>query len=124
MNVSQTADIEFMRLLEKEEPKRFASLMKNTRQDKPNSQMSEEQALTNFMLGYPTGQYRFEIVAGITAKNPAPTPIKIESGVAERRRVTQKRIKQARVARGRLRGINGKFLNSDTSGAKPSLLAA
>jgi len=40
-----------MRLLEKENPKRFANLMKNTRQDRPNSQMSEEQALTNFMIG-------------------------------------------------------------------------
>ncbi len=63
-NVSREADAEFMRLLESEDPKRFARLMQNVRRDNPDSAMPEHQALTNWMLGLPTGQWRFGVVAG------------------------------------------------------------
>ena len=64
MNVSKEADAEFMRLLESEDPERYANLMRNIRRDNPDVRMSEDQALTNFMLGLPTGQWRFAVVAG------------------------------------------------------------
>src|SRR5579862_6541982 len=44
-------------------------MMKNIRKDQPNVNMSEDQALTNFLLGRPTGQWRFTIIAG---KRPLP----------------------------------------------------
>jgi len=76
MNVSAPADAEFVRLLESEDPERYARLQKNIRADLPNSSMPEDQALTNFMLGFPTGQHRFAVVAG----GAAPEPInRIES---------------------------------------------
>jgi len=77
-NVSPEADAEFVRLLQKEDSKRYEILMRNMRADVPNVRMSEHQALTNFMLGLPTGQWRFEIIAGITKKNPAPVPVNFE----------------------------------------------
>ena len=64
MNVSRQADAEFMRVLETEDLRRYDNLMRNIREDAPNIRMSEEQALTNFQLGLPTGQHRFAIVAG------------------------------------------------------------
>jgi hypothetical protein len=64
MNVSREADAEFMRQLESEDPKRFASLMQNVRRHNPSAAMSEHQALTNWMLGLPTGQWHFGVVAG------------------------------------------------------------
>lgn len=64
MNVSKEADAEFMRLLESEDPKRCANFTKNLRRDNPDTNMSEHQALTNWMLGLPTGQWRFDSVAG------------------------------------------------------------
>jgi hypothetical protein len=70
-NVSKQADAEFMRLLEIEDPGRHRRLMANIRKDSPNAGMTEAQALTNFMLGLPTGNLRFEVIAG----RPAPQPI-------------------------------------------------
>jgi hypothetical protein len=64
MNVSKEADAEFMRLLESEDPERYANLMRNLRRDNPDVRISEDHALTNFMLGLPTGQWRFAVVAG------------------------------------------------------------
>lgn len=64
MNVSKEADAEFMRLLEHEDPERHARLQKNMRRDNPNAGMTEEQALTNFMLGLPIGRFRLAVVAG------------------------------------------------------------
>jgi hypothetical protein len=64
MNVSKEADTEFMRALEREDPERCARLQKNMRRDDPNAGMREDQALTNFMLGLPTGSLRFAVVAG------------------------------------------------------------
>jgi hypothetical protein len=64
MNVSKEGNAEFMRLLESEDPERYANLMRNIRRDNPDVRMSEDQALTNFMLGLPTGQWRFAVVAG------------------------------------------------------------
>jgi hypothetical protein len=64
MNVSKEADAEFMCLLESEEPERYANLMRNIRRDNPNECMSEDHALANFMLGLPTAQWRFAVVAG------------------------------------------------------------
>jgi hypothetical protein len=64
MNVSKKADAEFMCLLESEDPARHANLMRNIRRDNPNVRLSEDQALTNFMLGLPTAQWRFAVVAG------------------------------------------------------------
>jgi hypothetical protein len=71
MNVSQQADAEFMQLLQKEDPKRFENLMRNFPRGR---RMDEDQALTNFMLGLPTGQHRFVVIAG----KPAPLSIEIE----------------------------------------------
>lgn len=71
INVSKEADAEFMRLLKTEDPGRYARLMKNIRKDDPGVNMSEDQALTNFMLGLPTGGFRFRVIAG----SPAPEPI-------------------------------------------------
>ena len=76
MNVSRTADAEFMGLLETEDPKRYENLMRNIRKDSPDVRMSEEQALTNFHLGLPTGQHRFVIVAG---KESIKTPARIHA---------------------------------------------
>jgi hypothetical protein len=64
MNVSKEADAEFMRLLESEDPERYVDLMRNIRHDSPNMGMSENQALANFLLGLPTAQWRFAVVAG------------------------------------------------------------
>jgi hypothetical protein len=64
MNVSGEADAEFMRLLESEDPKRYARLMQNIRRDNPSTSMSEHQALANWQLGLPTGQWRFTVIAG------------------------------------------------------------
>jgi hypothetical protein len=75
MNVSKQADAEFMLLLEIEDPKRYRKLIKAMRQDKPDSAMPESQALTNYMLGLPTGQYRFAVVRG----KPAPSPLTAEN---------------------------------------------
>jgi hypothetical protein len=63
-NVSAAADAEFMRLLEKEDPRRYERLIRNVRQQNPVIRMSEDQAAANFILGLPTGQHRFVIVAG------------------------------------------------------------
>lgn len=98
MNVSKEADAEFMRLLEKEEPERYAGLMKNMRRDNPTLRMSEDQALTNFMLGLPTGQYCFRVIAG----PPAPEPISVNEKHAQTRKdraSLKKRIRQARAMR-------------------------
>jgi hypothetical protein len=119
-NVSRTADAEFLRLLKNEDPKRYEHLMRNMRREQPASRLPEDQALTNFMLGRSTGQWRFEIIAG----DPAPVPVEVDSGAAERRRNTQMRIKQARTARARLRAVSGRFENSDSAGAQPGSLAA
>lgn len=62
MNVSPEADAEFMRLLESEDSERYERLMKNIRRDSPVLKMDEDQALTNFQLGLPTGQHRFVVV--------------------------------------------------------------
>jgi hypothetical protein len=94
MNVSKQADAEFMRLLEKEDPKRYENLAKNIRQDQPASRMSEDQALTNFMLGLPTGQHRFQMIAG----RPAPQPV-ADVAAVQNLRHTRHRIKQARAGR-------------------------
>ncbi len=67
MNVSKESDAEFMRLLQKEDPERYARLMVDIRRDNPST-MSEEQALTNFMLGLSTGPYRFAVVEGCHAR--------------------------------------------------------
>jgi hypothetical protein len=65
MNVSKSADAEFLRLLQQQDPERYERLMKNIRQDLPGGgRVSEDQALTNFMLGLPTGQWRFRVIAG------------------------------------------------------------
>jgi hypothetical protein len=64
MNVSKEADAEFVRLLENEDPKRYDNLSTNLRRDNPDTYMSEHQALTNWMLGLPTGQWRFAVIAG------------------------------------------------------------
>jgi hypothetical protein len=69
MNVSQTADTEFMRLLKIEDPERYERLIKNIRQDAPGP-MSEDDALSSFQLGMPTGQHKFAVFAGKT-KSPA-----------------------------------------------------
>jgi hypothetical protein len=53
-----------MGLLQNEDPERYARLRKNMRRDNPNAGMTEEQALTNFMLGLPTGTFRFAVIAG------------------------------------------------------------
>jgi hypothetical protein len=49
LNGSQAADAVFMRDLQKQDPKRFDNLTRNIRQHDP-TEMSESQALTNFML--------------------------------------------------------------------------
>jgi hypothetical protein len=77
INVSKEADAEFMRQLEKEDPERYERLTKNMRRDNPTVRMSEDQALTNFMLGLPTGQNRFRVIAG----PPAPEPMQFEPTV-------------------------------------------
>ena len=64
MNVSKEADAEFLRALEREDPERYARLLRNMRRDDPNAGMTEDQALTNFMLGLTTGRFRFAVVAG------------------------------------------------------------
>ena len=61
LNAATAADAEFMQMLEKEDPERYARLMKNIRRTNPTLRMSEDQALTNFMLGLPTGQWRFRL---------------------------------------------------------------
>lgn len=98
-NVSKQADDEFMHELEASDPARFRNLVRNIRADMPASaqRISEEQALTNFMLGLPTGQWRFRVVAG----RPAPQAVVDFQGfkAAEARRKLQTRIKQARAAR-------------------------
>jgi hypothetical protein len=95
LNVSEAADAEFLRLLENADPDRHARLMKNMRRDNPDARMTEDQALTNFMLGLPTGQFRFEVVAG----SPAPEPVRQEARITERLRFTRRRVKQARAGR-------------------------
>jgi hypothetical protein len=67
MNVTREADAQFIRLLEHEDPERYARLQGNVRKDSPNAGMTEEQALTNFMLGMPTAGFYFAIVAGTGA---------------------------------------------------------
>lgn len=71
MNVSRAANHAFLEELKEADPIRFANWMNNIRRDLPGEDMSEDQALTNFMLGLPTGKYRFEVIAGA----PAPTPV-------------------------------------------------
>ena len=71
-NVSKQADADFMTALASEDPKRYARLICNIRKDNPSVDMDESQALTNFMLGLPTGQWRFRIVAGVPAPVPHP----------------------------------------------------
>jgi len=64
MNVPREADAEFIRLLQYEDPERYARLQRNMRKDSPNTGMTEEQAISNFILGLPTGSFRFAVVAG------------------------------------------------------------
>ena len=110
MNVSRQADAEFMRLLETEDPKRYDNLMRNIRKDSPDVRMTEEQALTNFHLGLPTGQHRFVIVAG---KEYVPEKMQPSvEGRASSARKLRARIKQARAARSRTRSAQGIFIAS------------
>lgn len=67
MNVTREADAEFIRLLQHEDPERYARLQRNMRKDSPNAGITEEQALINFILGLPTGGFHFAIVAGTGA---------------------------------------------------------
>ena len=64
MNVSLNADREFITALEQADPPRHDRLMRSIRRANPGMSMPEDQALTNFMLGLPTAQYRFAIIAG------------------------------------------------------------
>lgn len=93
MNVSPEADAGFMSELAQEDPKRHAALARNIRADRPlgSQRMSEDQALTNFMLGLPTGQYRFAVIAGA----PAPEPRAAEPHLSAYR----KRVKLAKMGR-------------------------
>jgi hypothetical protein len=71
MNISKEADAEFLRLLKNEDSKRYENLMRNIPR---GERMDEDQALTNFMLGLPTGQHRFMVIAGI----PAPLALEVD----------------------------------------------
>lgn len=95
MNVSETADREFIATLEREDPPRYERLMKNIRHDNPGMGMREDQALTNFMLGLPTGQYRFAVIAGPPAPEPVELSVREESAIVAMNR----RIALARRAR-------------------------
>jgi hypothetical protein len=92
-NVAREADVEFLRFLKNEDSKRYESLMRNMRREQPTSRLPEEQALTNFMLGLPTGQWRFEIIAG----DPAPLPATLPEGNSS---FTQRPFRPATVDRG------------------------
>ena len=78
MNVSREADAEFMRLLQHEHPERYARLHRNMRKDSPNAGMTEEQAISNFILGLSTAGFHFAIVAGRGA------PVNPEREIADR----------------------------------------
>lgn len=100
MNVGKEADDEFLRLLEKEFPGRHEKLMATIRKANPSDsavRMTEDQALTNFGLGLPTGQYRFTVIAG----KPAPPPLGERDGNdnAFRYRNQRIRIQKARAGR-------------------------
>jgi hypothetical protein len=69
MNVSKAADAAFIEALRTEDPARNENLNKNMRLAGAVQSMSEDQALTNFLIGYPTGQWKFEIVAGLHASD-------------------------------------------------------
>ena len=94
MNVSREADAEFMRPLEREDLERYARLLRNMRRDSPNAGMDESQALTNFMLGLPTGSFRFAVVAG----NGAPVSPERKNADRLLREVTDEEWVQAIVA--------------------------
>lgn len=64
MNVSREADTEFTRLMQHEDSERYARLNRNMRKDSPNAGMTEEQAISNFIPGLPTGSFRFAVIAG------------------------------------------------------------
>ncbi|HTZ74515.1 MAG TPA: hypothetical protein VMB47_11385 [Candidatus Aquilonibacter sp.] len=82
MNVSKEADCAFVEALKTEDPNRHSRLLKNVRRDSPSLGMDESQALTNFMLGLPTGSHRFEVVAG---KPIEPVSVTVESVDGTRR---------------------------------------
>jgi hypothetical protein len=83
MNVSKEVNAEFMRLLESEDPERYANLMRNIRRDSPNVGMSEDQALANFLLGLPTPQWRFAVVAGKNSIHLQPVTLRPVQRVAD-----------------------------------------
>ena len=101
MNVSKSADAEFMRLLQQQDPERYERLMKNIRLDLPDGgRMSEDQALTNFMLGLPTGQWRFRVIAGPrNADGEVIQPVFARTTEDSRQTHTNRRISLARKAR-------------------------
>jgi hypothetical protein len=105
MNVSQDADREFMAALEREDSARYERLMKNIRRDSPGMSMPADQALTNYMLGLPTSQHRFAVIAGPGAP---PDPLRARVDDAQYRRTGEsfaareklrKRTKQANTMR-------------------------
>lgn len=100
MNVSKTASREFMQALEREDPERYNRLTKNIRRDSPNFAMTESQALTNFMLGLPTGGFRFQVVAGRDVPEQIARAEALETRAAKARLKT--RIRQARAMRRRV----------------------
>ena len=99
MYVSKLADMEFMAALKKEDPKRYEALIKNIRRDNPSGSLSEEQALTNFLLGMPTSQFQFEVIAG---KPILPVTIVFDANAADRNNL-RIRQKQARAMKALLR---------------------
>lgn len=114
-NVSKQADREFMQALEREDPDRYNRLMRNLRRDSPNFAMTESQALTNFMVGLPTGGFRFQIVAGGKAPDQIADAEALETRAAKARLKT--RIRQARAMR---RRVSANLLDSRTnSPSKP-----
>jgi hypothetical protein len=90
MNVSPEADMDFMCRLRTTDPTRYKRLMREIRRD--TAGMGEGQALTNYVLGLRTGQYRFEVIAG----KPAPLPVEVKP----KARSVRKRFRSAIARRG------------------------
>jgi hypothetical protein len=97
LNVNKEADAEFMHELEKQDSKRYYNLVRNIQRHNPND-ISESQAITNFMLGLPTARFRFAVVAGA----PVLPAAVISDPNAVKRRNLRKRQKQAKVMRSRV----------------------
>jgi hypothetical protein len=105
MNVSVTADAEFMQLLEKEDPKRYVALQKNIRRGRPSN--NEQLVMLTYSdccaaCGQPLGPVRWTVrdTSGAWCSKTCRDGVAEPETTGVARRNLRKRTKQAKTMRG------------------------